>query len=115
MHLSELKSLHITELLDRAQEIGIENAQRMRKQELMFAIIKKRARAGEQVFDFAQSVEDGVLGVDVKMDKGHREGFLENEGGQDGIMVGNEMGFARFVGIFFRHGPESRAEAESLI
>ena len=57
MHLSELKSLHITELLDRAQEIGIENAQRMRKQELMFAILKRKAKGGEQIFG------DGTLEV----------------------------------------------------
>ncbi len=57
MHLSELKSLRITELLDRAQELGIENAQRMRKQELMFAILKRKAKSGEQIFG------DGTLEV----------------------------------------------------
>ena len=57
MHLSELKSLRITELLDRAQELGIENAQRMRKQELMFAILKRKAKGGEQIFG------DGTLEV----------------------------------------------------
>lgn len=40
MHLSELKTLHISHLLDMATELEIENAQRMRKQELMFAILK---------------------------------------------------------------------------
>ena len=43
MHLSELKTLHISQLLDMASELEIDNAQRMRKQELMFAILKKRA------------------------------------------------------------------------
>jgi transcription termination factor Rho len=57
MHLSELKALHVSEVLKQAEALDIENTGRMRKQELMFAIIKKRARAGEQVF------ADGVLEV----------------------------------------------------
>ena len=48
MHLSELKTLHISQLLQMATELEIDNAQRMRKQELMFAILKKRAKQGEQ-------------------------------------------------------------------
>lgn len=57
MHLSELKALHVSEVFKQAEALEIENTGRMRKQELMFAIIKKRARAGEQVF------ADGVLEV----------------------------------------------------
>ena len=57
MHLSDLKSLHITELLDMAYALDVDNAQRMRKQELMFAILKKKAKAGEQIFG------DGTLEV----------------------------------------------------
>ena len=50
MHLNELKALHVSEVVKQAEALEIENTGRMRKQELMFAIIKKRARAGEQVF-----------------------------------------------------------------
>jgi len=50
MHLNELKALHVSELLKQADTLEIENTGRMRKQELMFAIIKKRAKGGEQVF-----------------------------------------------------------------
>ncbi len=57
MHLNELKALHVSEVLKQAESLEIENTGRMRKQELMFAIIKKRARAGEQVF------ADGVLEI----------------------------------------------------
>jgi transcription termination factor Rho len=57
MHLSELKVLHIAELVKMAEGLEIENASRLRKQELMFAIMKKRAKQGEQVFG------DGVLEV----------------------------------------------------
>ena len=57
MHLSELKSLYVSKLLDWALDLGIDNANRMRKQELMFAILKKRAKEGEQIFG------DGTLEV----------------------------------------------------
>jgi transcription termination factor Rho len=57
MHLNELKALHAAALLQQAEELEIENCARMRKQELMSAIIKKRAKAGEQIF------ADGILEV----------------------------------------------------
>ena len=57
MHLNELKSLPIKALVDTALELGIENASRLRKQELMFAILKRHAKAGEAVFG------DGTLEV----------------------------------------------------
>ncbi len=57
MHLNELKALHVSEVLKQADALEVENTGRMRKQELMFAIIKKRARAGEHVF------ADGVLEI----------------------------------------------------
>ncbi|MEN9472922.1 MAG: transcription termination factor Rho [Pseudomonadota bacterium] len=57
MHLNELKALHVSEVLKQAEELDIENTGRMRKQELMFAIIKKRARTGEQI------IADGVLEI----------------------------------------------------
>ncbi len=57
MHLSELKALHVSALITMGEALEIDNVARLRKQELMFAIMKKRARAGEQVFG------DGVLEV----------------------------------------------------
>ncbi|MGC1173169.1 transcription termination factor Rho [Polaromonas sp.] len=57
MHLNELKALHVSEVLKQAEELEIENTGRMRKQELMFAIIKKRSKTGETI------VADGVLEV----------------------------------------------------
>ncbi|MDR6854959.1 transcription termination factor Rho [Variovorax guangxiensis] len=47
----------MSEVFKQAEALEIENTGRMRKQELMFAIIKKRAKAGEQVF------ADGVLEI----------------------------------------------------
>ncbi|MBL0945756.1 MAG: transcription termination factor Rho [Hydrogenophaga sp.] len=57
MHLNELKALHVSEVVKQAEALEIENTGRMRKQELMFAIIKKRAKTGEQIY------ADGVLEV----------------------------------------------------
>ena len=57
MHLSELKAQPIADLITMGEALEIENVARLRKQELMFAIMKKRAKAGEQVFG------DGVLEV----------------------------------------------------
>jgi transcription termination factor Rho len=57
MHLNELKVQHVSALVNEAEGLGIENPGRLRKQELMFAIIKARAKNGETVF------ADGVLEV----------------------------------------------------
>src|SRR6476646_8058498 len=57
MHLSELKAMHVSALLEMAIGLEIDNAARLRKQELMFAILKKRAKTGEQIFG------DGALEV----------------------------------------------------
>ena len=57
MYLSELKAMPVTQLVELANSLEIENASRLRKQELMFAILKKKAKTGEQIFG------DGVLEV----------------------------------------------------
>ncbi|HZZ05861.1 transcription termination factor Rho, partial [Paraburkholderia sp.] len=57
MHLSELKTQHVSELIEMANGLEIESANRLRKQELMFAILKKRAKAGDTIFG------DGTLEV----------------------------------------------------
>jgi transcription termination factor Rho len=57
MHLNELKVQHVSALVNEAEGLGIENPGRLRKQELMFAIIKARAKNGEMV------EADGVLEV----------------------------------------------------
>src|SRR5712691_6745726 len=50
MHLNELKNLHVTELVDMAITNEIEGANRLRKQELIFALLKNQARKGESIF-----------------------------------------------------------------
>ena len=50
MHLSELKALHVSQLLDMAVTNGIEGANRLRKHELIFALLKNQAKKGETIF-----------------------------------------------------------------
>jgi len=57
MYLSELKQKPITELLELAATFNIDNANRFRKQELIFAILKAVAKRGDSIFG------DGVLEV----------------------------------------------------
>ncbi|MCC7079083.1 MAG: transcription termination factor Rho [Burkholderiales bacterium] len=49
MHLSELKNLHVGELVDMAVKNEIDGANRMRKQDLIFALLKNHARKGETI------------------------------------------------------------------
>jgi transcription termination factor Rho len=57
MHLSELKQLHVSQLLEMAEACEIDNANRMRKQELIFALLKNKAKKGESIHG------DGALEV----------------------------------------------------
>ncbi len=50
MHLSELKQYHVTQLVEMATTNGIDNANRMRRQELLFAILKNHAKKGESIY-----------------------------------------------------------------
>src|SRR5574340_260417 len=57
MHLSDIKTKHVTELVEMAAANQIENANRMRKQDLIFALLKSQARKGESIYG------DGTLEV----------------------------------------------------
>ncbi|MDO8315432.1 MAG: transcription termination factor Rho [Rugosibacter sp.] len=57
MHLSELKALHVSQLLEMADANQIENANRFRKQELIYALLKNQAGKSEAIFG------DGVLEI----------------------------------------------------
>ena len=50
MHLSDLKNLHVSELVDMAITNEVDNANRMRKQDLIFALLKNRAKKGDSIF-----------------------------------------------------------------
>ncbi|GHB06595.1 transcription termination factor Rho [Modicisalibacter luteus] len=57
MNLTELKQKSVPELLVIAQEMGIDNLARSRKQDIIFAILKKHAKSGEDIYG------DGVLEI----------------------------------------------------
>lgn len=57
MNLTELKQKTVPELLDLAREMGIDNLARSRKQDIIFAILKKHAKSGEDIYG------DGVLEI----------------------------------------------------
>jgi transcription termination factor Rho len=57
MNLSELKQKSPAELLTLAEEAGVENASTLRKQDIMFAILKQLAENGTTIYG------DGVLEV----------------------------------------------------
>ena len=57
MNLTELKLKSMPELLDLAAEMGLENLARSRKQDVIFSILKKHARSGEDIYG------DGVLEI----------------------------------------------------
>ncbi len=50
MNLSELKQLPIADLVNIAQEMGVENVSHMRKQDIIFAILKTHALKGEDIY-----------------------------------------------------------------
>jgi len=57
MNLSELKLKQIGEIVVIAESLGIENISRARKQEVIYAILKKQAKSGEDIYG------DGVLEI----------------------------------------------------
>jgi transcription termination factor Rho len=57
MNLTDLKTKPTQELLDIAKEIGLENIARQRKQDIIFSILKRHAKSGEDIYG------DGVLEI----------------------------------------------------
>src|SRR3989344_258737 len=57
MNLSELKKKPATELVDMAAALDLEGGSRLRKQDLIFAILKAQARKGEDI------VGEGVVEI----------------------------------------------------
>lgn len=57
MNLSELKTKPISELLQIAQDMGLDNVSRTRKQDVIFQLLKRHAKNGEDIYG------DGVLEI----------------------------------------------------
>ena len=73
MNLQELKKQTPAELISQAEKLGIENPSTLRKQEILFAILKKLAQKNEQItgggvlevlqdgFGFLRAIESNYL------------------------------------------------------
>ncbi len=57
MNLTQLKLKPVSELVEVAQKMGLENLARSRKQDIIFSILKAHARSGEDIYG------DGVLEI----------------------------------------------------
>ena len=57
MNLSDLKTKPVPELLEIAKGMGLDNVNRSRKQDLIFTILKRHAKSGEDIWG------DGVLEI----------------------------------------------------
>ncbi|MDC1528184.1 transcription termination factor Rho [Gammaproteobacteria bacterium] len=57
MNLSELKTKPISELIEAAHEMGLDNVSRTRKQDVIFHMLKRHAKNGEDIYG------DGVLEI----------------------------------------------------
>jgi transcription termination factor Rho len=57
MNLTQLKLKPVSELVEVAQRMGLENLARSRKQDIIFSILKAHARSGEDIYG------DGVLEI----------------------------------------------------
>ncbi|MAN51381.1 MULTISPECIES: transcription termination factor Rho [Marinimicrobium] len=57
MNLTDLKTKPIEELIDIAREMGLESMARSRKQDIIFNILKRHAKSGEDIYG------DGVLEI----------------------------------------------------
>jgi transcription termination factor Rho len=57
MNLSELKQKPIAELIEMTASMGLDNLARSRKQDIIFALLKKHAKSGEDIYG------DGVLEI----------------------------------------------------
>lgn len=57
MNLTDLKRKPVSELIEIAESLDIEGVARTRKQDLIFSILKKQAKSGEDIYG------DGVLEI----------------------------------------------------
>ena len=49
MQLTELKKMPVEQLIELGEECGIENASRAKRQDIVFGILKSKAKSGEDI------------------------------------------------------------------
>lgn len=61
MNLTELKNTSVSKLVTLGESMGLENLARLRKQDIIFSILKAHAKSGEEIFGFGvlEILQDG--------------------------------------------------------
>lgn len=61
MNLTELKNTSVSQLVKLGESMGLENLARLRKQDIIFSILKAHAKSGEDIFGFGvlEILQDG--------------------------------------------------------
>jgi len=61
MNLTELKNTSVSKLVTLGESMGLENLARLRKQDIIFSILKAHAKSGEDIFGFGvlEILQDG--------------------------------------------------------
>ena len=61
MNLTELKNTSVSKLVKLGESMGLENLARLRKQDIIFSILKAHAKSGEDIFGFGvlEILQDG--------------------------------------------------------
>ncbi|MCL7658548.1 Rho termination factor N-terminal domain-containing protein, partial [Klebsiella pneumoniae] len=61
MNLTELKNTPVSELITLGENMGLENLARMRKQDIIIAILKQHSKSAEATFGTGQreNLQDG--------------------------------------------------------
>jgi len=61
MNLTELKNTSVSDLVKLGESMGLENLARLRKQDIIFSILKAHAKSGEDIFGFGvlEILQDG--------------------------------------------------------
>ena len=80
MHLNDLKQKTPAELVAMAEELGVEGASTLRKQELMFSILKVRADTGNEIMGQGtiEVLQDGSVHVRDWSAELHDVGHVSN-------------------------------------
>ena len=63
MNIQELKTKTSEHLINQAEELGIENASTLRKQEIVFAILKKVSRKRRNYWSWSFTITTGWIWI----------------------------------------------------
>ena len=97
MHLKELKKKTPAELVEMAEELGVEGASTLRKQDLLFAILKVEAENGTQIMGMGtiEVLQDGfgfLRSPEANYGAGPEDNYGSlNQGRKHGLRTGDTV------------------------